>query len=117
MQRFAAWVEQRYLADLLGATTRDLLQYKTELGNRQKPASVNAALAPYAVSTGGRSMRSESYGNPARHLDRRRRSSARTEGFADVADHRAGAASDELPQVGLPITVGAAATDKQTERS
>src|SRR5438874_3480026 len=45
LHRFAAWLEQRYQAALLEATTRDLRQYKTELGKHQKPASVNAALA------------------------------------------------------------------------
>src|ERR1700694_2833072 len=32
LQRFAAWLEQRYQAVLLEATTRDLRQHKTELG-------------------------------------------------------------------------------------
>jgi site-specific recombinase XerD len=45
LQHFTAWLEQRYQAPLLKATTRDLRQYKTELGKRQKPASLNAALA------------------------------------------------------------------------
>jgi len=45
LQRFAAWLAEHYQASLLDATTRDLRQYKTELDKRQKPASVNAALA------------------------------------------------------------------------
>src|SRR5713226_5515679 len=45
LQRFTAWLEQNYQAGLLETTTRDLRQYKTEIGNRQKPASVNAAVA------------------------------------------------------------------------
>jgi hypothetical protein len=38
-------LEQRYQAPLLWATTRDLREYRLELAHRQKPASVNAALA------------------------------------------------------------------------
>jgi integrase/recombinase XerC len=45
LQRFAGWLQQRYQAPLLEATTRDLREYRAELAERQKPASVNAALA------------------------------------------------------------------------
>jgi site-specific recombinase XerD len=45
LQRFATWLDQRYQERLLGATTRDLREYRAELAQRQKPASVNAALA------------------------------------------------------------------------
>ena len=64
LQRFTGWLEQRYQAALLEATTRDLRQYKTELGKRQKPASVNAALAALRRFYGGRPRRSASPGTP-----------------------------------------------------
>jgi site-specific recombinase XerD len=45
LRRLAGWLEQRYQAALLEATTRDLRQYKNEFGEHQTPASVNAAMA------------------------------------------------------------------------
>ena len=44
LQRFAAWLEQRYQPPLLDATTHDLREYRAELAHRQKTASGNAAL-------------------------------------------------------------------------
>jgi site-specific recombinase XerD len=43
--RFAAWLREQYRADLLEATSHDLREYRTQLAERQKPVSVNAALA------------------------------------------------------------------------
>lgn len=43
--RFAAWLRERYQSDLVGATSHDLREYRTLLADRQRPASVNAALA------------------------------------------------------------------------
>jgi site-specific recombinase XerD len=43
--RFAAWLRQQYRADLVDATSHDLREYRAQLAERQKPASVNAALA------------------------------------------------------------------------
>jgi site-specific recombinase XerD len=45
VRRFGAWLQDRYQAELLEATTRDLREYKTQLAARQKPASVNTTLA------------------------------------------------------------------------
>jgi len=43
--RFAAWLREQYRADLVEATSHDLREYRGRLAARQKPASVNAALA------------------------------------------------------------------------
>jgi site-specific recombinase XerD len=79
LQRFADWLGQRYQAALLEATTRDVRQYKTELGKRQKPASVNAALAAlrrfFQLGSRHRSYRPQLRPAP----DRRRRAAARPE--------------------------------------
>src|SRR6266567_5973830 len=68
LERFTAWLEQRYQAPLLEATTRDLREYKTELGKRQKPASVNAALAALRRFYGWASDIERIARNPAQHL-------------------------------------------------
>jgi site-specific recombinase XerD len=43
--RFAGWLHPQYRADLIDATSHDLREYRARLAERQKPASVNAALA------------------------------------------------------------------------
>jgi len=43
--RFGTWLREHYHADLLEATSHDLREYRAQLADRQKPASVNAALA------------------------------------------------------------------------
>jgi site-specific recombinase XerD len=43
--RFAVWLRERYQADLVDATSHDLREYRARLAERQKPASLNAALA------------------------------------------------------------------------
>jgi len=43
--RFATWLREQYHADLVDATSHDLREYRSRLADRQKPASVNAALA------------------------------------------------------------------------
>jgi site-specific recombinase XerD len=43
--RFAVWLREQYRAELVEATSHDLREYRTRLAERQKPASVNAALA------------------------------------------------------------------------
>jgi integrase/recombinase XerC len=45
LARFAAWLGARYRAGLLEATSHDLREYRAQLAARQKPASVNGALA------------------------------------------------------------------------
>jgi nitroreductase len=45
LARFAAWLGERYGAGLLDATGHDLREYRAQLAARQKPASVNGALA------------------------------------------------------------------------
>ncbi|MDX6197068.1 MAG: hypothetical protein QOJ79_219 [Actinomycetota bacterium] len=45
LARFAAWLREQYRADLVDATSHDLREYRGRLAERQKPASVNAALA------------------------------------------------------------------------
>jgi integrase/recombinase XerC len=45
LARFAAWLGARYRAGLLEATGHDLREYRAQLAARQKPASVNGALA------------------------------------------------------------------------
>lgn len=45
LHRFADWIARQYQADLLEATTHDLREYRAQLAARQRPASVNAALA------------------------------------------------------------------------
>src|SRR6266702_1434756 len=43
--RFAAWLRDQYRAQLVDATSHDLREYRERLADRQKTASVNAALA------------------------------------------------------------------------
>jgi site-specific recombinase XerD len=43
--RFAGWLRDQYRADLVDATSHDLREYRARLADRQKPASVNAAIA------------------------------------------------------------------------
>jgi site-specific recombinase XerD len=43
--RFASWLQEHYRANLLDATSHDLREYRARLAERQKPTSVNAALA------------------------------------------------------------------------
>ena len=43
--RFAVWLREQYQAELVDATSHDLREYRVRLAERQKPASVNAALA------------------------------------------------------------------------
>jgi site-specific recombinase XerD len=45
LRRFARWLAAQYQAGLLEATGADLRAYRAELARRQRPASVNAALA------------------------------------------------------------------------
>jgi site-specific recombinase XerD len=43
--RFAAWLREQHRAELVDATSHDVREYRARLAGRQKPASVNAALA------------------------------------------------------------------------
>jgi integrase/recombinase XerC len=45
LARFAAWLCERYQAGVLQATSHDLREYRERLAARQRPASVNGALA------------------------------------------------------------------------
>ncbi|MBA3331818.1 MAG: tyrosine-type recombinase/integrase [Actinobacteria bacterium] len=60
LQRFAGWLRRQYQAELLEATSHDLREYRTHLAARQRPASVNAALAAlhrfYAWAVSSRRM-------------------------------------------------------------
>src|ERR671938_1393419 len=69
LQRFARWLGQHYQAPLLEATTRDLRQYKAELARRQKPASVNAALAALRRFFSWAAETHRMARNPAEHLN------------------------------------------------
>jgi len=63
LQRFADWLHRQYQADLLDATSHDLREYRTHLAARQRPASVNAALAAlhrfYAWAVSSRRMQAD----------------------------------------------------------
>ena len=63
LQRFADWLRRQYQADLLDATSHDLREYRTHLAARQRPASVNAALAAlhrfYAWAVSSRRMQAD----------------------------------------------------------
>ena len=43
--RFATWLRDQYHAQLVDATSHDQREYRERLADRQKAASVNAALA------------------------------------------------------------------------
>jgi integrase/recombinase XerC len=45
LARFAAWLRERYRAGVLEATSHDVREYREQLAARQRPASVNGALA------------------------------------------------------------------------
>jgi site-specific recombinase XerD len=88
LERFNAWLDLRYQAALLEATTRDLRQYKTELGKRQKPASVNAALAALRRFYAWATETERVAGNPAQHLTSVAAQPIAPKGFADVERRR-----------------------------
>jgi len=88
LQRFAAWLAERYQAPLLDASTRDLRQYKTELGNRQKPASVNAALAALRRFYAWATETERIVRNPAAHLTDVASQPLAPKGFSDVERRR-----------------------------
>jgi len=88
LQRFAAWLDQRYQAVFLEATTRDLRQYKTELGKRQKPASVNAAVAALRRFYAWAAETERIIRNPAAHLTDVAAQLLAPKGFSDVERRR-----------------------------
>jgi site-specific recombinase XerC len=88
LQRFSAWLEQRYQAALLEATIRDLRQFKTELGTRQKPASVNAALAALRRFYGWAIDGDRVARNPAQHVTDVAAQPLAPKGFLDVERRR-----------------------------
>jgi integrase/recombinase XerC len=88
LQRFTGWLEQRYQAALLEATTRDLREYKTELGKRQKPASVNAALAALRRFYGWAAETERIARNPVQHLTDVAAQPLAPKGFSDVERRR-----------------------------
>jgi site-specific recombinase XerD len=45
LARFAAWLRERYQTSVLEATSHDVREYREQLVTRQRPASVNGALA------------------------------------------------------------------------
>lgn len=88
LQRFAAWLEQRYQAHLLEATTRDLGEYRAQLAERQKPASVNAALAALRRFYSWAADTDLLAKNPAQHLVDVEAQQLAPKGFADVERRR-----------------------------
>jgi site-specific recombinase XerD len=68
LQRFAGWLQQRYQAPLLDATTRDLREYRADLAERQKPSSVNTALAALCRFYGWAAEADVLTKDPAQHL-------------------------------------------------
>jgi site-specific recombinase XerD len=63
LERFASWLRGQYQAELLGATSHDLREYRAQLAADQQPASVNAALAVlrrfYAWAVSSRQMQAD----------------------------------------------------------
>ncbi len=88
LQRFADWLGQRYQTALLEATNRDLRQYKTNLGERQKPASVNAAVAALRRFYGWAAETEGIARNPAQHLTNVPAQPLAPKGFSDVDRRR-----------------------------
>lgn len=88
LQRLAAWLEHHYHATLLEATTRDLRQYKTELGTRQRPASVNAAMAALRRFFSWAAETERIVRNPALHLTDVAAQPLAPKGFSDVERRR-----------------------------
>jgi len=88
LQRFVAWLAEHYQAPLLDATTRDLRQYKTKLNERQKPASVNAALAAVRRFYTWAAETERIIRNPAAHLTDVAAQPLAPKGFSDVERRR-----------------------------
>src|SRR5919197_1608954 len=88
LQRFTRWLAQHYQAPLLETTTRELRQYKTELARRQKPASVNAALAALRRFFGWAAETDRIVKNPAQHLTDVAAQPLAPKGFTDVDRRR-----------------------------
>jgi len=88
LQRFAAWLAEHYQTPLLDATTRDLRQYKAELGKRQKPSSVNAVLAAVRRFYAWASESERIIKNPAAHLTDVAAQQLAPKGFSDVERRR-----------------------------
>jgi len=66
--RFAARLWEQYQADLVEATSHDLRDYRSRLAERQKPASVNAALAALRRFYGWARETGRVKGNPTAKL-------------------------------------------------
>ncbi len=88
LQRFARWLEEHYQVPLLEATTRDLRQYKAELAKRQKPASVNAALAALRRFFSWATATDQIIKNPAEHLTDVVAQPLAPKGFTDLERRR-----------------------------
>ncbi|MCA1648574.1 MAG: site-specific integrase [Chloroflexi bacterium] len=88
VRRFAAWLAHHYQAPILDATMRDLRQYKAELASRQKPASVNAALAALRRFFGWATETERIIRNPAEHLADVASQPLAPKGFTDVERRR-----------------------------
>jgi integrase/recombinase XerC len=88
LRRFAAWLADRYQAPLLEATTRDLRQYKAERAERQKPASLNAALAALRRFFGWAAATDRMARSPAEHLTDVARQPLGPKGFTVVERRR-----------------------------
>jgi len=88
LRRFASWLAQHYQAPLLEATTRDLRQYKAQLASRQKPASVNAALAAQRRFYAWATETERIIKNPAAQLSDVAAQPLAPKGFSDVERRR-----------------------------
>jgi site-specific recombinase XerD len=88
LRRFAGWLAERYQAPLLEATTRDLRQYKAELAERQKPASVNAVLAALRRFFSWAAASDRVAKDPAEHLTDVARQPLGPKGFTDLERRR-----------------------------
>jgi site-specific recombinase XerD len=88
LQRFAGWLRERYQASMLEATTRDLREYKDELAQRQKPGSVNAALAAVRRFYAWATEMEHLLRNPAQHLVDIQTQPLAPKGFSDTERRR-----------------------------
>jgi integrase/recombinase XerD len=88
LQRFAGWLAERYQAPLLEATIRDVRQYKADLCERHKPASVNAALAALRRFFGWAARTDRVAKNPTQNLTDVARQPLTPKGFTEVERRR-----------------------------
>jgi site-specific recombinase XerD len=86
--RFAAWLREQYRADLVDATSHDLREYRARLAERQKPASVNAALAALQRFYGWARDTGRVKANPTAKLKPLARQPLAPQGFTSIERQR-----------------------------